>query len=61
MADMNAIRTTIPAGPAALRLALFLLAAIAAGLLLGAVAWLWSAQGLSVYLVQMANFAMTCF
>jgi hypothetical protein len=61
MADMNAIRTTIPVRPEHLRPALLALAAVAAGLGVGAVAWLWSTHGLSVYLVQMANFAMTCF
>lgn len=58
---MNAIRTTIPDRQAHLRQPLLVLAAVAAGLGVGAVAWLWSTHGLSVYLVQMANFAMTCF
>jgi hypothetical protein len=31
------------------------------GLMLGFALWLWSRHGLSVYLTQMANFAMTCF
>jgi len=31
------------------------------GLMLGFGLWLWSRHGLSVYLTQMANFAMTCF
>jgi len=31
------------------------------GLVLGFALWLWSRHGLSVYLTQMANFAMTCF
>jgi hypothetical protein len=61
MADMNPIRTAIPVRQGHLRSPLLLLAAIAAGLGIGAVAWLWSTHGLSVYLVQTANFAMTCF
>ena len=31
------------------------------GLMLGFAVWLWLRHGLSVYLTQMANFAMTCF
>jgi hypothetical protein len=58
MADMNAIRTHMPSQPRPFLLAA---AAIVAGLAVGAIAWLWSAHGASVYLVQMANFAMTCF
>ncbi len=58
---MNAIRPSISVRQIHLRPPLLLLAAIAAGLGVGAVAWLWSTHGLSVYLVQMANFAMTCF
>jgi hypothetical protein len=61
MADMNALRSAIPVRPPPFRAPLMVLVAIGAGLVLGAVAWLWSTQGLSVYLVQMANFAMTCF
>lgn len=31
------------------------------GFALGGVAWLWSNYGLDVFLMQAANFAMTCF